>query len=466
MAASLPLVESAKSAIPIWPVFKADMKKWIRSRPAAQAAWLEAQAFEAEPGRHLLLPDAKGRIDGVLLAVAQTLDLWSFAGLPGSLPAGAYRIDAALSRRAATDAAAGWALGTYRFDRYLGRAKGATATLVWPKDADRDAARRLVEATCLVRDLVNTPAADLGPAELAEQVKTIARAHGAKTTIIAGSDLLKKNYPMVHAVGRAASRAPRLVDMVWGSPRAPKVTLVGKGVCFDSGGLDIKTASGMALMKKDMGGAATALGLARMIMDARLPVRLRVLIPAVENAIAGDAFRPGDILNSRAGISVEIGNTDAEGRLILADALTEADREKPELLFDFATLTGAARVALGPELPALYCDDERFVAELQQAATTEGDPFWRLPLWRPYRSLLESKIADINNTGNDGMAGSITAALFLAEFVREAKTWVHVDLFAWNNRARPGRPVGGEAMIMRTVFAALAARYARGRTKS
>jgi leucyl aminopeptidase len=312
----------------------------------------------------------------------------------------------------------------------------------------------------MVRDLVNTPASDLGPAELEAAARQLVAAHRVRLRVTKGA-ALHRGFPMIHEVGKASPRAPRLIDFTWGPARAPKVTLVGKGVCFDTGGLDIKPASGMALMKKDMGGAATALGLAQMIMQAKLPVRLRVLIPAVENAIAGNAFRPGDVLRSRKGLTVEIGNTDAEGRLILADALALADEEAPDLLIDMATLTGAARVALGPDLPPFYTDDEKLAADISRAAAAENDPLWPMPLWEPYFRLIESPVADISNSSESGFAGSITAALFLKRFVDRAKAYVHFDIFAWTPAARPGRPKGGEAQAMRALFAVIRDRYAK-----
>jgi leucyl aminopeptidase len=326
---------------------------------------------------------------------------------------------------------------------------------------DLEAIGVILSGVQIARDLINTPANDLGPAELADAMLALFSRNGGQGNVIEGDALLSANFPMVHAVGRASARAPRLVDATWGEMAHPKVTLVGKGVVFDTGGLDIKPASGMALMKKDMGGAANVLGLAAMIMEARLPVRLRVIVPAVENAISGDAFRPGDVLPSRKGLSVEIGNTDAEGRLVLADALALADEEEPELLIDMATLTGAARVALGPELPPLYTDDDAFADDLAASAEAVNDPLWRLPLWRPYESYLDSRIADINhiNTSGAGFAGSITAALFLSRFVGKAKTWAHLDIYGWNPSDRPGRPAGGEAQTVRALFACLKDRY-------
>ena len=349
-------------------------------------------------------------------------------------------------------------LGNYAFTRY-GKKPGRALRLLAPDGADTARVRRIAEAVCLTRDLINTPTNDMGPAALETAVRRLGAAHGAAVTSIAGDELLAKNFPMIHAVGRASSDAPRLIDLRWGPSDAPKVTLVGKGVCFDTGGLDIKPASSMLLMKKDMGGAANVLGLASMIMSAGLKLRLRVLIPAVENAIAGNAFRPGDILPSRKGITVEIGNTDAEGRLVLGDALALADEEEPQLLIDMATLTGAARVALGPDLPPFYTDDDSFAAELSAAGNAVEDPLWRMPLWKPYEARLASKVADTNNVNADGFAGSITAALFLKKFVEKAGTWAHFDIFGWNPVEKPHCPVGGEAQAIRALERVLAGRY-------
>lgn len=453
------LTESPETTpLPIWLVTKAGLKDWLGGRPAEETAWIEAAGFEGAPGSHLLLPSGDGGLAGVVAGVAEKPDLWALAGLPAALPGGAYRIADGLSADRASAVALGWAMGTYRFDRYK-TSEQTFATLVWPDGADRGQVEQSAAALRLVRDLVNTPAGDLGPTALAAAAEEVAARHGATCTVTVGDDLLARNYPMIHAVGRAAIDAPRLVDFTWGDPDAPKISLVGKGVCFDSGGLDLKPASGMALMKKDMGGAANVLGLADMIMGANLPVRLRVLIPAVENAVAGNAFRPGDILQSRKGLTVEIGNTDAEGRLILADALAEADAEEPELLVDMATLTGAARVAVGTELAATFTDDDALAADLARFSAAENDPLWRLPLWQPYRKLIDSKVADINNSGEGRFGGAVTAALFLKDFVEKAKSWVHFDLYAWNDKPRPGRPVGGEAFAIRALFALLSERY-------
>jgi leucyl aminopeptidase len=314
-----------------------------------------------------------------------------------------------------------------------------------------------------VRDLINTPAEEMGPAELALAAEQLAAEHGARCTVLVGDELLKNNYPMIHAVGRGSARAPRLIDIVWGDPKAPKLTLVGKGVCFDSGGLDLKTAQGMRMMKKDMGGSATVLGLASAIMDAGLPVRLRVLVPAVENFVSATSYRPLDVIRTRKGLTVEIGNTDAEGRLILCDALAEADSEHPALIIDMATLTGAARVALGPELPALFVNDDATATALLDAGSAENDPFWRMPLWKPYRKLIDSKVADLNNVSESGFAGAVIAALYLAEFVSPSTPWAHIDTYAWNATSRPGRPEGAEALGLRALYAAIQRRFG-GRT--
>jgi leucyl aminopeptidase len=456
--ATATLTGSAAGAIPITALDADGLARWLRGQPAATRGWVETNGFKAEPGATCLLPDARGRATRVLFGLDRD-DPWCWAQLAAKLPAGVYRIDGTLVRTQANWAALAWALAGYRFGRYKAADKKARARLVWPTGADRKQVEREAQAIAWVRDLVNTPAADMGPAELAEAATQLARKHKARLKVIVGGALLKANYPAVHAVGRASTRAPRLIDITWGNPRAPKVTLVGKGVCFDSGGLDLKTSAGMLNMKKDMGGAAHALGLASMIMDAGLKVRLRVLIPAVENAVSGNAMRPLDVLATRKGKTVEVGNTDAEGRLILCDGLAEADSEKPAMLFDFATLTGAARVALGPDLPALFANDDRLAAAIIDAGEEVADPVWRLPLWKPYRKWLDSKVADISSTGTAPFAGAVTAALFLADFVSPGTPWAHFDIFAWNASARPGRPEGGEAMAIRALFRLLEKRY-------
>ncbi len=441
-----------------------DLGLWLKRAPANTRRWVEGAGFRAEPGETCLVPGRDGAPARVLAGIAgkgAAEDLWHAAALATTLPTGSYRLDPEPVDLLATRVAIGWGLGGYRFTRYR-KAGRAPAELVWPKQVDRAHVERTVRAAAMVRDLVNTPAEDMGPKELAQAAEEMAAELGLKARIVAGDALLKANYPLIHAVGRASTRSPRLIDLRWGDPTHPKVTIVGKGVCFDTGGLDLKSGSGMLLMKKDMGGAAHALGLARMIVEARLPVRLRVLAPAVENSVSGNAIRPLDVIRSRKAITVEIGNTDAEGRLVLADALADACDERPELLIDFATLTGAARVALGPELPALFCNDESLAGDLARHAAAEADPMWRLPLWAPYRKRLDSKVADINNMADGPFAGSLTAALFLQEFVAPGIPWAHFDLFAWNAWGRPGRPEAAEAQTLRAVFAAIAERFGRG----
>ena len=387
---------------------------------------------------------------------------WALAAAADKLTAGTYRIGTVAEGAHSAPGAAvhGWLLAQHHFDRYRSAPKPAGAkVLLVPAATDIGAAVAFAEATALVRDLVDTPAGDMDPAALADAVCAEGARFGAVVTVIDGA-ALAAGFPAIHAVGRAASVGPRLIDLTWGDPAHPTVTLVGKGVTFDSGGLDIKPASGMRLMKKDMGGAAVALGVARLVMAAKLPVRLRLIVAAVENAIAGNAFRPGDVLRTRAGITVEVGNTDAEGRLILADALTYAQEPSPGLLLDFATLTGAARVALGPDLPALYSHDDGLAADLLAAGTAIADPLWRMPLWQPYAEMITSGIADIDNSGEGGFAGSITAALFLDRFVAQGQTWAHLDLFAWNPTARAGRPKGGAATGLGAAWGMLRARYA------
>ncbi|MEA2875975.1 MAG: leucyl aminopeptidase [Hyphomicrobiales bacterium] len=445
--------------VPIWFV-AADTYAQVREQLGAAARrFAESAKFDPKPGQSLLLPGADGALAGVLfgLEAADKPDKDRFlpGRLPGLLPAGVYRFaNAPHDTRLACLA---FALGSYKFARYR-KAEPSGAQLELPDDVDGADLSRTAEGVTLARDLINTPANHMGPAELAEAAQALASRHGAAFNTIVGDDLLKQNFPLIHAVGRAATRAPRLIDFTWGNPTAPKITLVGKGVCFDTGGLDIKSDAGMLNMKKDMGGAACMLAAAHMIMDAKLNVRLRVLIPAVENAISGDAFRPLDIYRSRLGLTVEIGNTDAEGRLVLADALALADEEAPDLIADMATLTGAARVALGPELPPLFTHDDILAADLARHGHAERDPMWRLPLWHPYESLLDSKTADINNVGGP-QAGAITAALFLSRFVTAAKAWAHFDIFAWTPSAKPARPDGGECQIARALYALLKERY-------
>jgi leucyl aminopeptidase len=452
--ASLLLPDRGQPAHRLHLVTADSLAAWRATQGDRVRTGLDALRFKGRPDEVAVLP-----IDSEWTVVVGVSDAanpgpWALAAAAGKLPAGHYR----LAEGAAGLAALGWALAQHHFDRYRASAdtEGQRVLLV---SGDPTPAVRLAEASALVRDLVNTPTNDLGPAQLAEAVREQARAFGGEVQVTTGEALIDAGFPLVHAVGRASVEAPRLIDLRWGHLSHPKLTLVGKGVTFDSGGLDIKGASGMLLMKKDMGGAAHALALARLVMQAGLPVRLRLIIPAVENAIAGNAFRPGDVLTSRKGLTVEIGNTDAEGRLVLADALTLAQEDSPDLLFNFATLTGAARVALGPDLPALFTHDDGLAAELAAAATAAGDPVWRMPLWAGYRDMLKSSIADLNNAGEGGFAGAITAALFLDRFVGAATCWAHFDLYAWNPAARPGRPKGGAAMTLAACWAVIAARF-------
>ncbi|MGE4062589.1 MAG: M17 family metallopeptidase [Rhodospirillaceae bacterium] len=461
------LAEADASAVPIIAVAAERFDAMNAAQPERVRAWLASTGFKPDAGSVAVVPDESGKIAKVILGLGRGDDPWVTGGLAKSLPKGLYALAEVAGAPPAdfpTWAALAWALGGYSFSRYKSETAPERAKLVWPEGANRRYLTSAIEAACLSRDLVNTPAADMLPHHLEQAARDLAAAHDASFTVTTGDELLRANYPMIHAVGRASASAPRLLDIKWGRASAPKVTLVGKGVCFDTGGLDLKPASAMALMKKDMGGAATVLGLAHMIMAHKLPVRLRVLVPAVENAVAGNAFRPGDVLATRKGTTVEIGNTDAEGRLVLGDALVEAVSENPAMLLDFATLTGAARTALGPELPAFFTDDEDLAATFANAARDTFDPIWRLPLWKPYRKMIDSKVADINNAGDSPFAGAITAALFLKEFATPkdgaAPPWAHIDTFAWNAGDRPGRPQGGEALAQRAAFAAIAAKFA------
>lgn len=445
-------------AVPLHIVDRASFATHLRTAPAATQRWLKATGFEGEADRHVLVPDGDGGVKEVWAGVSAADSPWVLAALPTALPPGAYRIADDGLEVPDEAAALSWELGGYAFDTYKAtRREPATLQLAPGLAAERGL--MLATAIASVRDLVNTPAEHMGPAELASAVKLVAKQHGAKVKETVGDALLKANFPAIHAVGRAAARAPRLIELTWGSPRHPKLSIVGKGVCFDSGGLDLKSADGMRLMKKDMGGAANALGLAQMVMALKLPVRLQLLIPAVENAVSGNAFRPGDVFRTRKGLHIEIGNTDAEGRVILCDALAYAAESKPEVIIDLATLTGAARVALGPALPALFSRDTALARQLVDSGLALQDPLWHMPLWADYHAGIESPVADIVNTGRNAMGGAISAALFLADFVPADLPWLHIDLFSWNDQARPGRPVGGEAQTLRTLLQWLEARF-------
>ncbi|MCF6321137.1 MAG: leucyl aminopeptidase family protein [Rhizobiaceae bacterium] len=444
--------------IPIW-ALKPTQIRTISTRISSHAAqWAKAAGFVGAKGQLCLVPGKDNNVDAVLYGLGNSFAPMDTARLARLLPRGEYRFEYGVTNLDL--ATLGWCLGAYQFNKYKTMPQRA-ARLVADKTIDIQSIRSAASATCLARDLINTPANDLGPEELELAVRTLAKSHKASVKVIKGEALLKQNFPMIHAVGRASASAPRLIDMHWGALKAPKVTLVGKGVSFDTGGLNIKPGNSMTLMKKDMGGAANVLGLAAMIMDAKLPVRLRVLIPAVENSISSNAFRPGDILESRKGLSVEIGNTDAEGRLILGDALCLADEERPELLIDMATLTGAARVALGPDLPPFYTHDDILANDIASAAENLYDPLWRMPLWQPYNSLLASKTADINHITSGGFAGSVTAALFLSRFVSQTKSWVHLDVFGWVPAEKPWAQIGGEAQGIRALFHVINKRYAK-----
>ncbi|MFM7396499.1 MAG: leucyl aminopeptidase family protein [Gammaproteobacteria bacterium] len=443
-------------SLPLWFVREADVASFKTSFPAA-ATWLNQHGFAAERHRITTIPGTNGEISGAVVGLGPLADWsqlawWHVSGLIDRLPARDFHIEGELPSAALHQISIGWLHGGYRLTRYKStspQSQSPKARLVLPAAIDSSSVLRQAKASAWARDLINAPANELGPAELASMAADLAREHAAEFRCLEGDDLLANNFPLIHAVGRASTRAPRLIDLRWGDPRHPTVTLVGKGVCFDTGGLDIKHSAGMALMKKDMGGAAIVLALASSLMTRRAPIRLRVLIPAVENSIAGAAYRPGDVVRSRRGLTVEIGNTDAEGRLILADALTEADGERPALLLDFSTLTGAARVALGPELPAVFGTDPDLVEQIRRCGEQEADPVWPMPLWDPYDDELASRIADLNNVSSSSFAGAIFGALFLRRFVSSTRAWAHFDLYAWNARERPGRPVGAEAQCLR-----------------
>jgi leucyl aminopeptidase len=459
---------NAGDSLPLWLVTDGMLSAWLAEAPLETANWVRANGFQAEKQRVLMLPGAGGNPGGAVvglgsLASLNDLKLWHAAGLSDRLLSGKYKLATPLAAAAATQFVLGWLVGAYRFSRYRAASTASRAALIAPALADITYAEAAASASTLARDLVNTPANDFGPAELAQTAVDLAGRFGATVNVTVGAALKAANFPLIHAVGAGSPREPRLIDLRWVQPGAsthrPRVTIVGKGVCFDSGGLDIKPPTGMLLMKKDMGGAASALGLAQLLMQMNAPIQLRVLIPAVENSVDGHSYRPGDVIKSRKGITVEIGNTDAEGRLVLADALTEADAEKPDLLIDLATLTGAARVALGPELPAAYSTDTALLNAFREIGDEEMDPVWPMPLWSGYDDEFSSKIADIGNVSAGGFAGSPIAALFLKRFVTATPRWLHVDLFAWNPKERPGRPVGAEAQCVRGVYRLIRARF-------
>jgi len=451
--------DRGQAATSIHLVDRKGFEPWLKAQPERVRQAVQAQGFKGEGFQLAILPEDGGWSALLGVANVEELSAWCLAKAAESLPEGSYRV----AGRGPGPAVLGWLLGQYRFDRYREKTEiRGPRVLLTDEPARIEETARIAESTFLVRDLVNIPAGDLGPAELQAAVERVAEECGARTRVHAGA-ALAKGFPMVAAVGGAATaeRAPRLIELEWGDQRHPRLALVGKGVCFDSGGLDIKPSSGMRLMKKDMGGAAHALALARLVMRANLPVRLHLVIPAVENAVSAAAFRPGDILKSRKGLTVEVGNTDAEGRLVLADALTLVIEHKPELVLDFATLTGAARVALGPDLPALFVNDEDLAQQLLDSGTQVSDPLWRMPLWKPYDEMLASDVADLGNVSDAPLAGAVTAALFLQRFVPEGTPWAHFDTFAWRASARPGRPKGGDALGLRATWEMLRLRYAR-----
>lgn len=449
----------AAPAIPIIPIRRTEFDDWLGRQDNATRHWIRANGFEAASAAWCSLPSSDGQPRAVVLGIAEEPDLWACAALPGALPSGLYKLDESWPAQHVDEATLGWLLGSYQFTRYR-QATRQPARLQAHPACDLAELEALVEGIALTRDLINTPAGDMMPQDLADAAHDLAKEFDASFHQIVGHELLQQNYPVIHAVGRASAHPPRLIDLRWGDTADPLLTLVGKGVCFDSGGLDIKPSSGMRLMKKDMGGAAHVLGLARMIMSRGLPVRLRVLIPAVENAISGDAFRPGDVLTSRSGKTIEIDNTDAEGRLILCDAICEAASENPDLIIDMATLTGAARVALGPDVPAVFAKPATLGQQLHGVSERLNDPTWPMPLHAPYNRWLNSDIADLVNASSTPLGGAITAALFLQHFVPQTQNWMHMDVMAWNSENLPGRPRGGEAMGLRAFFEFIRERYA------
>lgn len=451
------VTEKNATAIPISVVSVADFPVWLERQSDVLKQWLLATQFRAEPNAVRMIPDASGSLTRVICCVSNLENFWGVGALPLTLPEGIYVLDSTAIDYAAY--AIAWGLGAYQFSRYKKPAR-KSAQLCVPVEMISHV-ENMVESIYLVRDWTNTPADDMGPSEFSAAAKQLAKQFGAKFTEIVGEHLLKSNYPSIYTVGRASDDEPRLLDLRWGDSKHPKVTLVGKGVCFDTGGLDIKPSSYMLLMKKDMSGGAHVMGLARMIMQAKLPVNLRVLVPLVENSISGNAYRPGDVITSRKGLTIEVGNTDAEGRVVMADALTEAVSEQPDLLIDISTLTGAARVALGTDLPAVFANNDAVVNAVIKCGEKCFDPMWRLPLHPAYREYINSQIADLNNNSSEPYAGAITAALFLKEFVPDNVPWLHFDLMAWNTRARPGRPQGGEAMALRALFSYLQEKYSQ-----
>jgi leucyl aminopeptidase len=448
---------SSQSGLPLYPVYSGNLDQWLGNAPGNQRKWLQASGFRAQAGELCSLPDGNGELHGYVFGMQKEGWLYQLAALPEKLTAGNYRLAADWEQQQRLQASLGWGLACYKFSLYCNPSNEVPTLAL---DADiAGQAELLLSAQSLVRDLINTPTEDMGPMQLADAMFALADQLGAHPSVTCGEDLLTGNFPAIHAVGRAAGREPRLLKMDWGNVDDPLLVLCGKGVCFDTGGLNLKPTNGMRLMKKDMGGAAHVLALAQLIIETKLPVRLQVLIPAVENSVSGNAYRPGDVIPTRKGLSVEIGNTDAEGRVVLADALAYACEQEPDLVMDFATLTGAARIAMGTDLPPVFSNDIDIANELVAAGEQEEDPLWVLPLYQPYNELIKSQIADLSNVGKTSYGGCITAALFLEHFVTEETDWVHIDTFGWNQTARPGRPVGGEALGLRAAFNYLKMRY-------
>lgn len=451
-------IDKGGEAITLHPLTKTELEGYLTDAEQLAEGWVRSSGFKADRGELCKLPGHDGSLSAVLIGLGDVApgddDPWWLASVVNELQEGAYRLDSQLAASNIAAAARGWCLAQYQFDRYRSEKSDKIRTLLLHKKAGLKAIQAEVNAIALVRDLVNTPAEHMGPQELEDLAQALCTEFDGKLNVTSG-DQLRDEFPAIHAVGRAAEKTPRLLDLTWGNVDHPKITLVGKGVCFDSGGLDMKSAQYMRDMKKDMGGAAHVFGLARLIMERNLPVRLRVLVPAVENAVSGNAFRPGDILNTRKGLTVEVGNTDAEGRLVLCDALALADEEEPDIIIDFATLTGAARVALGPDLPALFSSDDAFAATLLEAGRLSADPLWQMPLWQGYADDLKSPVADLCNVTDNGFAGAITAALYLQYFVEKCPTWVHIDTFAWSPKTLPGRPKGGAALGVLAAYGAI-----------
>lgn len=451
------VLDTGGDAVDLHTLTKTELEGYLSDAEQIAEGWVRASGFKADHGQICKVPGHDGSLSEILIGMGEMAsgdDPWWLASVVGELQTGTYRLNSGLPTDKLATAARGWCLAQYQFDRYLSEKTDIVRTLLLPNTVDLKAIQAEVKAIALVRDLVNTPAEHMGPHELELVAKDLCSEFDGKLNVVSG-EALASEFPAIHAVGRAAEKSPRLLDFTWGNPDAPKVTLVGKGVCFDSGGLDLKSAQYMRDMKKDMGGAAHVYGLARLIMERKLPVRLRVLVPAVENAVSGNAFRPGDILNTRKGLTVEVGNTDAEGRLVLCDALTLGDEEEPDIMIDFATLTGAARAALGPDLPALFSTDDAFATEILEAGKFNADPLWQMPLWQGYMDDLKSPIADLCNVTDNGFAGAITAALYLQNFVEKCPIWVHIDTFAWNPKAKAGRSKGGAAMGVLAVYGAI-----------